>query len=199
MKKIKRFFKKLITLSIIIILLSIFIIVYVKNSTREQIRRDLNSIDSSLFSTAIILGASVKKNTPSPMLKDRLDAGIELYKAGKVAKLLMSGDGRQKSYNEVNVMESYAISNGVPKKDIAKDSLGLSTFESIERMKTVFGIKNAVIITQEFHINRAIYIANKLGIASIGYPAKNIPYNDLTYLYFRDSLASIKDFFQVLI
>lgn len=196
---LKKIFKRLVLIFLIIVVIVISIIIYVRTTTADQIKKNTEDINGDLFSTALILGASVYGGKPSPMLKDRLDAGIELYKQGKVNHLLMSGDGRDIYYNEVEVMEKYAISKNVPQRAIIKDGEGLNTYASINRLRKVYGIKNVVIVSQEFHLNRAVYIANKLGVASVGYPAEDKMYNDLPFLYFRDWMASVKDFFGLLI
>lgn len=146
------------------------------------------------FDAAFILGCAVYGNTPSNMLKDRLDAGIKLYKAGIVPKLVMSGDNGSIWYNEVNVMKKYAIDRGVNSSDIFMDHAGFSTYDSMYRAKEIFDAQNIIVVTQEYHEYRTLYIANSLeGLNAIGYSAKNIRYKNLNYDTFREILARNKD------
>ena len=148
----------------------------------------------------IILGAGVRKDgTPSSMLRDRLDAGIELYKRGVAPKIIMSGDHGQRRYDEVNAMKKYAIEHGVPSKDIFMDHAGFSTYDSMFREKEVFKVKKAVIVTQKYHMYRALYIANKLGIEARGVPAEDIKYSGQLGRDIREVLARTKDYFKVII
>lgn len=143
---------------------------------------------------ALVLGASVYANRkPSPMLRDRLDKGIELYKNGTVKKLLFSGDNGQVEYNEVEAMKEYALKQGVKKKDIFLDHAGFSTYESVYRARSVFNVKNMVIVTQRYHEYRALYIAKKLGVTAEGIPAKAVSYPGDTMRDIREVLARSKD------
>ena len=117
----------------------------------------------------VVLGASVfADGTPSGILRDRLDDGIALYKEGVAPKLIMSGDNSTVSYNEVQVMKDYAISQGVPSYDIFCDHAGFSTYESMYRAKHVFGAERIVVATQTYHLYRALYAAQGLGLESLG-------------------------------
>ncbi len=177
----------------IICLFFISIIAYIRISTNKQVYNSIYDIDKK-YDAALILGASVSNNEPSPMLKDRLDAGIELYKESKVDKLIMSGDGQEFYYNEVNVMIEYAIGRGIPENDIVADRNGINTSASIKNLENFPEFSTFVIVSQKFHINRALYLANKKGKEAIAYPAEDIKYKSLLYYYFRDAIAGIKDF-----
>ena len=133
-------------------------------------------------------------DNPSPMLEDRLLKGIELYNEGIAPKIIMSGDHGQKEYDEVNIMKEYAINAGVPSEDVFMDHAGFSTYESIYRAKEIFGVKNVVIVTQEYHLYRAIYIANKLGIKAYGVNTDPRDYAGQLYREVREILARNKDF-----
>ncbi|HWI54571.1 MAG TPA: ElyC/SanA/YdcF family protein [Desulfobacteria bacterium] len=142
---------------------------------------------------ALILGARILKNgSPSQVLADRLNTGIELYKSGKVKKLLMTGDHGQVTYDEVNGMRHYAIDRGVPEEDIFMDHAGFSTYDSMYRARDIFMVKKAVIVTQEFHLKRALYIARSLGLDVIGVTADKRKYAGEGYLYFRELFARTK-------
>ncbi len=133
----------------------------------------------------------------SLILRDRVDYAIEIYKAGKADKLLFSGDHGQTDYDEVNAMMDYAISRGVPKEDIFLDHAGFSTYESMYRARDVFCVKSVIIVTQEFHVSRAVYIARALGLDAIGVNSDPRKYSNATIDAIRESLARIKDFFSV--
>ena len=102
------------------------------------------------------------------MLRDRLDEGIALYKAGCAPKILMSGDHGSEYYNEVSVMKNYAIKQGVPSEDIFLDHAGFSTYESMYRARAIFGAEKVVIVTQKYHLTRAVYNAKNLGMDAYG-------------------------------
>lgn len=161
---------------------------------------DEEKLKGTTADCALVLGAAVKPDgTPSAMLKDRLDTGIELYKKGLVDKLLFSGDDGQVEYNEVEVMRKYAIKNGVRKKDIFLDHAGFSTYESIYRAKAVFNVSSAVIVTQKYHEFRALYIAKALGLNAKGIACKDIKYSGRFYREAREVLARDKDFFKAIL
>lgn len=155
----------------------------------------LDKVREENFDCILVLGAGVwKNNQPSPMLEDRLKRGIEIYHLGVSNKMLMSGDHGTKEYDEVNVMKKYAIENNVLSNDIFMDHAGFSTYESIYRAKEIFGVKKVVIVTQEYHLYRAIYIANKLGIKAYGVNADPRDYAGQLYREVREILARNKDF-----
>jgi len=143
----------------------------------------------------IVLGCGVRADgTPSHMLEDRLNEGIALYKAGAAPKILMSGDHGQKNYDEVNLMKSYAVKKGVPSEDVFMDHAGFSTYESMYRAKEIFEVKSAVVVTQKFHIYRALYIADSFGIESVGVNSDPRAYRGSKYNELREMLAISKDF-----
>lgn len=147
---------------------------------------------------AIVLGAYV---TPDgqlcDMLADRVKTGVDLYKANKVKKLLMTGDHGKESYDEVNNMRKFAESLGVPKEDIFMDHAGFSTYESMYRAKEIFKVHSAIIVTQKFHLPRAVYIAKKLGIDAKGVEADRHVYIGQEVYRYREVLARFKAFVQV--
>lgn len=143
-----------------------------------------------------MLGCGVKSDgTPSDMLEDRLIRGIELYKAGAASKLLMSGDHGSDEYDEVGAMKRYAIEAGVPAEDIFMDHAGFSTYESIYRAKEIFGVKKLIIVTQEYHLYRALYIAQSLGMEAYGVASDYRTYAGQSMRDVRELLARCKDFF----
>lgn len=147
----------------------------------------------------VVLGASVfADGTPSGILQDRLDDGIALYFAGAAPKIIMSGDNSTVSYNEVKAMKDYAISQGVPSEDIFCDHAGFSTYETMYRAKYVFGAQRLVVATQSYHLYRALYDANALGMQAVGVPSDYGAYNNQTWYDMREIPARTKDFFMVL-
>ena len=133
------------------------------------------------------------------MLEDRLLQGIELYFGGASDRLLMSGDHGRKDYDEVNIMKKFAIGKGVPSKHIFMDHAGFSTYESMYRARDIFQVKKAIIVTQKYHLYRALYVADALGIEAYGVASDPRIYAGQDYREKREILARIKDFFTVII
>lgn len=171
---------------------------YVKNAYRNRIITPDQAIELNP-DCILILGARVWDTGPGPMLADRLLQGIELYKAGVSDRLLVSGDHGTKEYDEVNAMKNYAIEHGVPSEHIFMDHAGFSTYDSMYRARDVFQVKKVIIVTQEFHLYRSLYIANKLGLDAYGVASDLRPYARQEYVEIREVLARIKDFFKVAI
>jgi SanA protein len=144
---------------------------------------------------AIVLGARVYPGGGlSPMLRDRVETGVRLYEAGRVDKLLLSGDHGQDSYDEVNAMLRYARDRGVPDQDIFTDHAGFSTYDTMYRARDVFLVKDALVVTQRFHLARAVYTARALGLDAVGVAADIQPYQNERRFAMRDWLARVKAF-----
>ena len=142
----------------------------------------------------LVLGCGVRPDgTPSLMLRDRLDMGIALYEAGAAPKLLMSGDHSRKSYDEVGAMKAYAMAAGVPSEDVFMDHAGFSTYESMVRAREVFCAQRVIIVSQEYHLYRAVYDARALGLDAWGVPAEDIAYLGQGMRDLRETLARNKD------
>jgi SanA protein len=149
---------------------------------------------------ALVLGAHVGNDgSPSTVLADRLNAALELYRKGKVKRFLLTGDHGHKDYDEVNNMKHYLKEQGVPESDIFLDHAGFDTYNSMVRAREIFQIKEMIIVTQEFHLSRALYIAQKKGIDAVGFPAEMSNKSSLKSLEIRESLANLKAFWEVLI
>ncbi|HLA82363.1 MAG TPA: ElyC/SanA/YdcF family protein [Thermoleophilia bacterium] len=147
---------------------------------------------------AIVLGARVYPNgTLSPMLRDRLETGVLLYKAGKVEKLLLSGDHGQTTYDEVNAMLRYAVERGVPDEDVFTDHAGFSTYDTMYRARDVFKVHSAIVVTQGFHLARAVYTARALGLEATGVAADIQLYGNEWRFAMRDWVARAKAFLQL--
>ena len=188
----------------VIISLIIFVIVigalafginfYVKSSVKSQIITEKEAENLSDVDCILILGAGVWGDKPSPMLEDRLLEGINLYNNNVSGKIIMSGDHGKEDYDEVNIMKEYAIQKGIPSENIFMDHAGFSTYESIYRAKEIFGAKKMVIVTQKYHLYRALYIANKLGVEAYGVNSDPRKYVGETSREIREILARDKDF-----
>lgn len=167
---------------------------YIQRNTQSRIYTTLEEIPSQRV--AIVFGASVwSDGTPSPMLADRIEGAVSLYQAGLVSKILMTGDNGTEEYNEVVAMENYAIQNGVPEGDITLDYAGFSTYESCYRASTIFGVREAILVTQQFHIARAVYSCQQFGIEAIGLGTPDWErYSGVTMrsAVFREMLACVK-------
>ncbi len=148
--------------------------------------------------TAIILGALVEKSgRPSGMLAERIDAGYELYHAGKVKKILVSGDHGGKDYDEVNLMRRSLLERGVPAQDLFLDHAGFDTYDSLYRARSIFEVKSAIVVSQRFHLPRAVYIGDQLGLKVQGVVADRHHFNTRTN-NLREVLAESKSFVEVL-
>ena len=215
MKAIKRFFLRLLVFIIIVCMLAAMIIIVINNHVKREVADniayviqdeevDINAVARKNMQTfqadcALVLGCGIKdEETPSPMLKDRLDAGIALYKEGIVPKILLSGDNGQEYHNELHVMLKYTKEAGVPKEDIFCDHAGFSTFDSVYRADTVFKAKKVLIVTQKYHEYRALYIAEKLDLEAMGVASDQQRYFGETYRNAREALARVKDFFKLI-
>ncbi|MBE6598381.1 MAG: SanA protein [Ruminococcaceae bacterium] len=167
---------------------------YVYSQTKEAV---VSAEEAAEFAPdcILVLGAGVREDgTPSHMLEDRLLTGVTLYNEEVSAKLLMSGDHGRVEYDEVNTMKDFAKEKGVPSEDIFMDHAGFSTYDSLYRAKEIFGAERVVIVSQKYHLYRALYIAEALGIKAIGVPADLRTYRGQIMREIRELLARAKDF-----
>jgi len=163
----------------------------VTSSAKGQIR-EITPEDG--YEIAMILGARVHEGGRlSDMLRDRMDAGIALYQNGTVQKLLLSGDDGGE-WGETTAMKAYAMQNGVPEEDILTDGEGFSTYESVSHAKELYGIHKLVIVTQKYHLYRALYIANDMDMTALGADAALHSYAGQWMREIREMLARVKDF-----
>lgn len=201
MKKKRKKIIKIIIVSLIILgIISVGgvfgINAYVKHVGGKNIISAEDAAKLEGYDCIMVLGCGVRDDgSPSAMLLDRLICGVDLYKAKAAPKLLMTGDHGSKAYDEVNVMKNYAIDNGVPSRDVFMDHAGFSTYESIYRARDIFKVKKMVIVTQEYHLYRALYIACQLGIEAKGVACDRYIYEGQTMREIREILARDKDFF----
>ena len=171
---------------------------HIERSTRERVYSSIESLPEA--HTVIILGASVYSDGKlSPVLQDRVDTGLQIYRQGKAQQFLLSGDNRAKDYDEVNAMKSYLLLRNVPAHHIFTDPAGLNTYDSMKRSTDVFQIPSAIVVTQAFHLPRTLFIANNLGLNYAGYPAKAQKYQTETSLIYREKLANFKAIYDLFI
>jgi SanA protein len=162
----------------------------------------VEQVDSSGWKAprvAIVFGAGVLSDgTPSRMLEDRVRAAAELYRAQKVDRILVSGDNRFVNYNEPKAMREYLVTHAVAPDDVILDYAGRSTYETCLRARQIFGVRQAVLVTQQFHLPRALYLAHELGIDTLGVIADRQDYgSELGYQQMREIGAEIKAFFNI--
>lgn len=194
-----RSLKFIIKIISFLLILGIVFIAYtnisVDNYSKKYIFNAANTDEIKEADAILVLGALVvDENTLSLVLQDRMDTGIALYTAGKAKKLLLSGDHGQDSYNEVNAMKNYALERGVPAQDIFTDHAGFSTYESMYRAKDVFLCKSIIVVSQKFHLPRAVYDANKMGLSAVGVIADAREYSSALKSQLREYIAVSKDF-----
>jgi len=143
----------------------------------------------------LVLGAGLLPDgRPNLMLSERIDTGVALYELGAAPKLLMSGDHGREDYDEVNAMKASALQQGAPSEDVFMDHAGFSTYESLYRARDIFGARRILIVTQAYHLPRAIYIAQRLGLEAAGVPCDTARYRGQLYRDVRELLARDKDF-----
>lgn len=169
--------------------------IHVKTSTSDRILSPKDALELDRIDCILVLGCGVRPDgSPSDMLADRLQRGVELYNLRVAPKLLMSGDHGTKGYNEVGAMKAYAVSADIPTEDIFLDHAGFSTYESVYRAKEIFQAKRVIIVTQGYHLYRALYIARELGLEAWGVSADLRSYYGQTARDVREILARCKDF-----
>jgi len=193
-KKIKRGFSLILTLCIVLFGIHLYVIL-----SASQHMTDSSQVTETDYDCIIVLGASVYGDIPSPVLEDRLDKGIELYEMGTAPKIIVSGDHGQPDYDEVNVMKGYCIEQGVPSEDVFMDHAGFSTYDSMYRAKEVFGAQKVLVVSQKYHVFRAVYIGRALGLDVTGVWAEEVSYAGDTWREVREVLARIKDFFKCIV
>lgn len=195
---LRSIFRFIIIIGIIALLLLTTVNIWMIASTSERIMSD-GEFSFTDADCIIILGAGIRADgSPSHMLEDRLLTGIELYNNGYSDTMLMSGDHGRVEYDEVNTMKAFAIDDGVPVDRIFMDHAGFSTYDSIYRAREIFGADKVIIVTQKYHLYRALAIADSLGIEAIGVPADLRQYYGQSIREVREVAARVKDFFYII-
>lgn len=202
--KLFKFLKKtmifILVVSIIVGIYALIVNGYVVSSAKKEIISPEEAADLTDVDCIIVLGCLVRPSgKPSDMLADRLRRGVELYESGAAPKILMSGDHGQKEYNEVQTMKQYALDAGIESSDIFMDHAGFCTYDSIYRAKEIFGAKKIIIVSQEYHLHRALLIARKLGVEAVGVASDYHTYGGQTYRDIREIIARNKDFLYTII
>jgi len=168
---------------------------WVKGSVKEYILTEDQASQLADVDCILVLGCKVGADgTLSHMLEDRLRQGVALYDLGAAPKLLMSGDHGTAEYDEVDAMKRYAVDANIPSSDVFMDHAGFSTYESIYRAKEVFGVERVIIVTQEYHLYRALMIARRMGLEAYGVAVNYRTYAGQTSRDIREILARVKDF-----
>ena len=189
-------------IAIVLMILAVFgvvVVIVINHHVTSTAQAKILTVDDASALTdvdcIIVLGCQVRADgSLSDMLHDRLARGVELYHAGSAPKLLMSGDHGQDDYDEVTAMKQFAIENGIASEDVFKDHAGFSTYETMYRAKEIFQAKKVVIVTQEYHLYRAVYIAEQLGLEAYGVSADLRTYWGQTKRDVREVLARCKDY-----
>lgn len=146
---------------------------------------------------AMVFGGGMLENgDETPMQYDRVEVGVQLYKEGKVGKLLITGDDGRRVVNEVDTMKQHAIEKGVPESDIVVDPAGLRTYESCYRAKEIYGITHAIGVSQDFHLSRIIYFCSRHGINIVGFSADKRVYDNQMKMEVREAFARVKGWWQ---
>ena len=197
MKIIKRIISLILCIGIVCAVAVFGIDFYIKKSMEKYIVTPETA--GSGYDCILVLGCGVWGERPSHMLEDRLLQGIELYENGASPKMLMSGDHGREHYDEVNVMKDFAVERGVDSSDIFMDHAGFSTYESMYRAKKIFKAEKVLIVTQDYHLYRAIYDARALGLEAYGVASNPRSYSGQLYRDIREILARNKDFIYCII
>ena len=197
MKTIKKIFALMICAALLCGIGALGIDYYVVKSTEKYILTPENAGEG--YDCILVLGCGVHGDTPSHMLEDRLLQGIELYEYGASEKMLMSGDHGKENYDEVNVMKDFAVERGVSAENIFMDHAGFSTYESMYRAKEIFTAEKILIVTQDYHLHRAIYDARAMDMEAYGVASNPRTYAGQLYRDIREILARNKDFLYCII
>ena len=192
---------KIIVISLLSLLVLLSFIVIATNAiviyqAKPKIRTEFSEHNTDYC--ILVLGAGLKPDgTPSEILQDRLDGAIALYQSGISNTLILSGDCSGEAYDEVGAMEIYCLEQGVLKEHIVRDTDGFSTYESMKNTIQTMGYKNLIVVTQRYHLYRAMYIAENMGASVVGFPADYHIYRGQLIRDTREVLARVKDFFLV--
>lgn len=194
----RKIIKYVIFLILLLIVIGLLINLYIVLTTNNRIK-EIKEINYDDIDCIIVLGAGIRGNRPSPMLEDRLITGIDLYNRNITNKIIVSGDHGTENYDEVNVMKKYLIESSIPSEDIFMDHAGFSTYDSIYRAKEIFSAKKVVIVTQKYHLYRALYIAKELNLEAYGLIANRRNYHGQLKRDIREFIARIKDYIKCII
>lgn len=194
--KSKKWGKRTMGIFVSLLIVSLIIVILAISNVNSYKKYIYNIEDIPKGKDAIIvLGAGVKNDgTPSDILADRLETSIEVYNEGAAGALILSGDHGREEYNEVGAMKDYVLKNNIDESIVFMDHAGFSTYDTMYRAKEIFKVKSAVIVTNEYHLPRALYIARKLGIEAYGVKSDKRGYQLMDSYKKREALAKLKDF-----
>lgn len=198
MKSIKKIFCYVTILGILLFILIFFVNYKILSFASPYIYQNQNQVP--VAQAVLVLGAKVKTNgSLSSILEDRAQTALELYQAKKVEKILVSGDHGTKTYDEVNALKKYFLEKGVPATDLFLDHAGFDTYDSMYRARDIFHANSLIVVTQNFHLPRAVYIGKSLGENVLGLSADKHVYVGALRMEIREVLARVKAYFSVLL
>ncbi|EAQ49104.1 MULTISPECIES: SanA/YdcF family protein [Leeuwenhoekiella] len=193
-----RIVRYLILLGFLGLLLTTYLAYHINKETEAYIYDRVEELPSTY--TALVLGASVRRNGElSTMLRDRVESALLLYNKGKIKRFLVSGDNRTTNYNEPVAMKKYLLERGVPEEDIFMDFAGFDTYDSVYRASYIFEVDSAIVVSQRFHLPRAVYIARSMGLNFYGYNGDRREYELESRNRFREVAANVKAWIELLI
>ena len=192
---------RLVALLALVVILLASIPIALRWWTHQRYVRRIHTVETAPRRTvAIVFGAGIwPDGSLTPILADRVATAAELYHRGTVAKLLMIGDNRRLDYNEPGAMREHALSLGVPAEDIVLDYAGRRTYDSCYRARHIFCVTDAILVTQAYHLDRALFTAHQLGINAVGVAADRREYDRIRYYWWREVAATTVAFWEVLV
>lgn len=198
----KRFYKLLIVLAFIsmfcVAVIAIPNLCMIANGSADS-KNVFNNISDDKYDCILVLGAGLRNNgTPSDMLADRLETAIKLYNEGYSDIILLSGDRSGDHYDEVSAMKNYCLERGISSENIFCDNFGFSTYESLYNTSQMQDMNKVIVVTQKYHLYRALYIAEKMELDACGTPADIRSYQSQTFRDIREIFARAKDFYKVI-
>ncbi len=197
-RKVLKILSIAVVIGLILVLIGACINLYVIHTGGKRIY-SVKAMRGSHADCILVLGAGLKPDgSPSDMLRDRLSFAYDLWQEGVSDTVLISGDRASESYDEVTAMKNYLLAHGVPEEAIVEDPMGYSTSESLIRAKEVYGYENIVVVTQRYHLYRALYVAEKIGLDAKGVNSDPFTYRGQVLRDMREFAARVKDFFKFL-
>lgn len=197
-RKVLKILSIAVVIGLILVLIGACINLYVIHTGGKRIY-SVKAMRGSHADCILVLGAGLKPDgSPSDMLRDRLSFACDLWQEGVSDTVLISGDRASESYDEVTAMKNYLLAHGVPEEAILEDPMGFSTSESLIRAKEVYGYENIIVVTQRYHLYRALYVAEKIGLDAKGVNSDPFTYRGQVLRDMREFAARVKDFFKFL-
>lgn len=197
----KRFFRSIFRIFITLSLVGLLVLFVPRLVTAIHAAGRIQTVaEVTTRPVAIVFGAGLRRDgAPTAVLRERVARAVELYQAGKVQKLLLSGDNRSEYYDEPSAMRAYALELGVPDADIVRDYAGLSTYDTCYRAQAIFGVNSAILVTQNFHLPRALYTCASLGIDASGVAADTYTFSRSLQLFWniREAFATLNALLEV--